>query len=282
MRAISNTDEQEFWSGPSGLSWITHESAQDYLLSEVLDLVLDRARIEPRARILDIGCGTGALSTVAAEAAGIHGRVLATDISEPMLKRAEQRLASFRQADTLLADAQSVVWPETAFNTAVSRFGVMFFGNPPEAFANIARALRKGGRMVFAAWGPPSRNPYWREVPRVAVERLDRPPSVPPHTPGPMGLSDRDWSIAQLEAAGLQDVACEAVSIHLPVRGTPEDAADLALAIGPAARVVRMFGAAKDDIASIREGIAEVVRPFSGPDDVRIPALVYIYTARTG
>ena len=154
MVDVVNTSEQEFWSGPSGQSWVAHEAVQDEVLSEALSAVMDRVGLSAGARAVDIGCGTGALSVAAAEAFGETGRVLATDISSPMLDRAKDRMRDFPQAGTLLADAESVEWPETGFDAAISRFGVMFFGNPPQAFANISRALKPGGRMVFAAWGP--------------------------------------------------------------------------------------------------------------------------------
>lgn len=280
MNEVANTDEQEFWSGPSGQSWVTHEAAQDRLLSEAADVVISRAGLAPGMRVLDIGCGTGALSVAAAERVGEDGRVLATDISAPMLDRAAERLRPYPHATTLLADAQTEDWPETGFDIAISRFGVMFFEDPAAAFANVARALRPGGRMVFAAWGPTARNLYWRDVPRVAIDRLGEPPKTPPNTPGPMGLADAAWSVGQFRNAGLTDVDCEEVEVGLPVNGTAAEAADLALRIGPAARVVRLFEATPGDVAAIRESIAGVLEPLHEGGVVRIPALLHLYTAR--
>lgn len=280
MGEIANSDEQEFWSGPSGQSWITYEAEQDRLLGEALDAVLERVDLQPGDGIVDIGCGAGALSEAAARAVGSDGRVLATDISTPLLRHAAERLKPYPQAEALLADAEVADWPMAGFDAAISRFGVMFFGNPPAAFANIGSALRSGGRMVFATWSPVSKNVYWRDPARIAVERLGAPPKSEPNTPGPMGMADIDWSLDQLRAAGLSDVACEEVEVGLPIDGTPEDAADLALEIGPAARVVRMFDATEDDVAAIREAIALDVAQYQDGDVVRLPATLNLYTAR--
>ena len=282
MASVANTKEQEFWSGPSGQSWVSHEAAQDEVLSEALGAVMDRAGLSADDRAIDIGCGTGALSVAAAGTVGETGRVLATDIAAPMLDRAKERLKDFPQAGTLLADAESVEWPETGFDVAISRFGVMFFGNPPRAFANIACALKPGGRMVFAAWGPAAKNPYWRDLPRIARERVGSPPRVPPNTPGPMGMADKDWSLDQLRAAGLNDIACEEVHVGLPLKGTPQDAANQSLMIGPAARLINMFDTTKDDFAAIKDGIARELSQYHDGDTVRIPALLYLYTATVG
>ena len=282
MANVINTGEQNFWSGPSGQSWVAHEAAQDEVLSEVLGALMDRVGLSAGDRAIDIGCGTGALSVAAAEVVGETGRVLATDIASPMLDRAKERLRDFPQAGTLLADAESAEWPETGFDAAISRFGVMFFGDPPQAFANIARALKPGGRMVFAAWGPAAKNPYWRDPPRIARERVGFPPRVPPNTPGPMGMADKDWSLDQLRAAGLSDIACEEVHVGLPLKGTPEDAANQTLVIGPAARVINMFDTTKDDFAAIKDGIAQELEQYRDGDTVRIPALLHLYTATLG
>ena len=107
MASVANTKEQEFWSGPSGQSWVAHEAAQDEVLSEVLGALMDRVGLSAGDRAIDIGCGTGALSVAAAEVVGETGRVLATDIASPMLDRAKERLRNFPQAGTLLADAES-------------------------------------------------------------------------------------------------------------------------------------------------------------------------------
>ena len=137
-----NTTQRDFWSGPSGKSWIAHEARQDALLESVADLVIDRALLQTGERVLDIGCGTGAVSEKAARALGPSGSVLASDISKPLLDRAAHRLADFPYASTLLGDAASVTWPEPPFDVALSRFGVMFFDDPSAAFVHIAGALR--------------------------------------------------------------------------------------------------------------------------------------------
>ena len=281
MAEVANAVEAGYWSGPSGQSWIEFETEQDRLLSEALDAVMARADLMSSGRVLDIGCGTGALSVAAAQRVGRGGRIVASDISAPMLARADERTRDLPQVMTHLADAETADWPEAGLDIALSRFGVMFFGNPPGAFANIARALNPGARMVFATWASVAKNVYWRDPARIAADRLGTPPAAGPNTPGPMGMADPDWSMAQLRAAGLTDVACEEVEIGLPIDGTPEEAAALALVIGPAARVVRLFEATETDRAVIRQNIARELEPYCEGNLVRIPAVINIYTART-
>src|SRR6202011_1571902 len=101
--------------------------------------------------VLEIGCGTGALTVPLAAAVGEHGRVIAVDISEPMLEVARQRVGecALRNVTLLLGDPQVFEFEPVAFDLATSRMGVMFFADPAAAFRNIGSALKLGGRLVF-------------------------------------------------------------------------------------------------------------------------------------
>lgn len=280
MADTPNANEKDFWEGPSGLSWIQFEEEQDTFLGEVAKLVIDQANPQPGDRVLDIGCGTGAVSLLAAERVGAEGRALATDISEPLLARAAERGEDLSQFGTHLADAETAVWPETGFDFAVSRFGVMFFADPPAAFANIARALKPGGRIVFAAWAPAKDNPYWRVPARRASERLGRPPKVEPDGPGPMGLATLPRALDRLRSAGLEDVDGQQVEVALRHPGGIVAAADLAVRIGAARRVINMFDGTADDEVSIRNAIASDFAPYATETGAAVPAAINLLTAR--
>ena len=282
MTDTPNAEEARFWSGTAGQSWIDLEDVQDRLLSELSDVTLSRAGLKPGDRAIDIGCGTGALTVAAAEAVGDKGRILATDIAPPFVARTAERASHLPQVATYLGDAQIAEWPEAGFDAAISRLGVMFFADPPKAFANIASALRPGGRMTFTAWAPAAVNPYWSDTARISVDRLGAPPKSKPNTPGPMGLSNRDWSLEQFRAAGLGDVACEEVDAFLPVDGPPEKAAALSMQIGPPARVIRLFEASDADRAAILDGLTRLMEAFRQGERVMIPARLLVYSATAG
>ncbi|MGP3913217.1 class I SAM-dependent methyltransferase [Nonomuraea sp. 10N515B] len=100
--------------------------------------------------MLDVGCGTGQTTRLAARTAP-HGHALGVDLSEPMLARA--RATAIAEGITNLrfeqGDAQVHPFPEGGFDVAISRGGIMFFADPVAAFANIGRALRPSGRLAF-------------------------------------------------------------------------------------------------------------------------------------
>ena len=119
------------------------------------------AAIRPGEEVLDIGCGAGQTTREAAGAAA-PGRVLGIDVSQPALERARE-LTAAEGLDNVTyeqGDAEVHRFEPGRFDVAISRFGVMFFSDPVAAFANIARALRRGGRVVLLVWQRRERNEW--------------------------------------------------------------------------------------------------------------------------
>ena len=85
-----NADQVAYWNGPAGQRWAERQAAQDVLLKPVADLVIDRAKLKPGERVIDVGCGSGATAIAFAREVAPSGHVLGVDISGPMLERARQ------------------------------------------------------------------------------------------------------------------------------------------------------------------------------------------------
>ncbi|NNL18577.1 MAG: methyltransferase domain-containing protein [Boseongicola sp.] len=280
MADIANDSERDFWSGPSGQSWVTSQEEMDTQLADVAHLVMRHADLQPGERVLDIGSGAGALSLLAADAVGSTGHVLAADISKPLLDCAEKRSSDIPQMNSLLADAQTTDWPKHPFDLAVSRFGVMFFADPPAAFANIARALKPGGRIVFAAWAHAGENPFWHIPTKHAVAHLGHPPKTEPNTPGPMGLADIDLACERLRKGGLENVEGRVETVHLRHPKGARAFANLCCRIGAAKRVITHFEADAQTQKTIENGIATDFAPFEQKDgSCAIPAAINLLTA---
>src|SRR5687767_9978445 len=144
---MPNVEEREYWDGTGGEHWATEADRYDFINRRFAERIGEALAPRPGERVLDVGCGNGALSLTIAPLVQPGGSVCGLDLSGPMLavarRRAEEAVldnAAFEQGD-----AQVHALPEAAFDAAVSRFGVMFFEDPVAAFANIGRALRPGG-----------------------------------------------------------------------------------------------------------------------------------------
>ena len=100
-----NADQIAFWNGVAGKHWTDRQSVQDVVLAPVTGKLIARADAQPGQRILDIGCGCGAIAIQLARKVGPSGHVLGIDISVPMLERARQLTSRELPADYVLADA---------------------------------------------------------------------------------------------------------------------------------------------------------------------------------
>lgn len=278
-----NADQRDYWSAsPSGAKWLTYEDQLDAVLAPVLDLVIARSEIGPGDKVLDIGCGTGASLLAAARAVGSAGDVLGVDISAPFLDRAGQRAraAGPGRISVLNADAQVHAFAPGARDALISRFGVMFFSDPQAAFANMARALRPGGSMTFAAWSGMTNNPWFRVPFEAAAARLGRPPAADPDAPGPMAFQDSPRVMDLMRRAGLDKVSCEVVTVALTPAGGADDVAALCLRVGPAARLMAEFGGSAADAQAIE---ADILARFSELDRdgrITVPAEINLFRAR--
>ncbi|MFA3915675.1 class I SAM-dependent methyltransferase [Ruegeria hyattellae] len=280
---MPNTDQHEYWSSsPSGIKWLTYEDRLDAAMATVLDLVIDRAALQPGERVLDIGCGTGASLLAAAEKVGSAGAVLGLDISPPFVDRAQSRARDAGVNNILVrhADAQVALFDGPPRDVLISRFGMMFFADPQAAFANLARALRPGGRMCLAAWGGVSDNLWFRLPFEAATRRLGTPPASDPDAPGPMGFQNAARVTGLMQAAGLREVTCDEIDILMTPLGTAEEVADLCLRVGPASRVVTHFEGSHADAQAIREDLMARLQPFGTPAGLRIPAPINLFEAR--
>lgn len=104
------------------------------------------------ATVLDLGCGAGLDSLVAAERVGAHGRVIAVDFSEAMVERAQEAAneAGLHNVSVVLGDAEAIPLEDGSVDVAL--VNGIFNLNPfrTKVFAELARVLRPGG-VVFAA-----------------------------------------------------------------------------------------------------------------------------------
>jgi SAM-dependent methyltransferase len=277
----ANEAMRHYWNTVAGPRWVASPGFRERRNQESLALLLTCLRLAGGESVLEIGCGTGAVTVPLAEAVGEHGRVVAVDISEPMLGAARQRIeASGVHNVTLLSgDAQVLAFEPAAFDVATSRMGVMFFADPVAAFRNMGGALRPGGRLVFACWAPLAENRHWLISYDIALRHLGQPEPSTDHAPGPLAFTDPDYIRRILTAAGFAQIVVERA--HPTIIGSsPEEEARQALTMGPTARLID----AKQPPEATRQVIAqEIAAAFAaeasaGP--IRLPATIFLVTAR--
>lgn len=245
MPHIVNVDQSQAWNGYEGEHWARNQDRWDAVNAGFNEPLLDAAAVRPGERVLDVGCGAGATTRLAARRAGPDGRALGVDLSGPMLARAEEtaREETARQEGAVdvsfeRGDAQIHPFPAGAFDVAISRFGVMFFADPVAAFANIRRTLRPGGRLAFICAAEPQRNDWLRAIAGLRgilpVGDFETPGERDTsRSPGMFSLADPDATRGVLSGAGFACVEVRRVEGYGLWGRDAGDAAAFLLGSGP-------------------------------------------------
>jgi SAM-dependent methyltransferase len=274
-----NEDQHTRWNGIDGEYWTTNQDRLDRTLAPVTGPLLAFAAPLLGSTVIDVGCGCGATTIEFARAVGPSGRVIGIDLSARMLALAAERLRRFDNTTCLLGDAAELSLHHLGADLIVSRFGVMFFGNPLAAFTNLRAGLAPGGRLRFACWRPINENP-WLQIPLHAVyEHARRLPKPDPEEPGPFAFADTARVTRVLTAAGFTAPTFTPLNLQMDIAagGTLEDAVNQASAMGPAKRAL---ADQPDEIrAAASESIRRALTPYASAAGVRLTGAVWLVGA---
>jgi SAM-dependent methyltransferase len=167
-------------------------------------------------------------------------------------------------------DAQTERFGDEVFDLLVSQLGVMFFDEPTAAFGSLRRALRAGGRLVFACWQGVERNPWHTGT---ALRSFVPPRPVPPAGKSPVGpfsLGDHEYACDVLGGAGFTTV--ESVAVETTVRAPASAVADAAL--------LPFMGVEPDRLEEAEAAVERHLQRFAvGPDLYEYPLAFRIYEA---
>lgn len=156
--------------------------------------------------MLDLASGVGDPALSLAAAVGPTGHVVATDLGPGMISLAEDlaRTKGLKNIEFSEANAESLPFPDESFDVVTCRFGVMFFPDQAKAMKECRRVLKRGGRVVFVAWGTKDQ-PFCSSTAGVVMKYVQMPPPDP-DAPNLFMFGERGRLRRTLEAAGFADV----------------------------------------------------------------------------
>ena len=161
----------------------TYDAAADHFDDEPLAFwerigrrTVERLGLPAGAKVLDVGCGTGASALPAAHAVGPSGSVVGVDLSTRLLDRAraKARTQGLSNIDFRQADMTSLGYPDGGFDAVVSVFSVFFVPDMESLVRELWRMVRPGGKLAVTTWGPRIFEPaYSRWQSEIKQERPD-------------------------------------------------------------------------------------------------------------
>lgn len=154
--------------------------------------------------VLELACGTGILTRRLLDRLSPMARLIASDLSLPMMVYAKERIGSSERVEWRQADATSLPFPDAAFDAVICQFGVMFFPDKLTAMKEVRRVLRPGRSFLFNVWGSLEDN----VLPRIAYQAVrERVSDSPPEFMNiPFGYYQPEIIRAVLHQAGFRDV----------------------------------------------------------------------------
>ena len=273
--ANANAEQSARWNDQAGRNWAELSDLLDRMLEPFVAPLLDSIGPVADRRILDVGCGAGALTLAAAKRGAIG---LGVDISAPLIEAALERARRLGAAgaEFVKADAQSHRFEPGSFDALISRFGVMFFDDPAAAFRNLRSAVRAGGRLACLAWRSPAENGFMTAAERAVADVLPHLPGRVDDAPGQFGFADPDRVRLILAASGWRDIAIRAVDVQCSL--PEEELRVYARRMGPVADLLPSL----DDGArsEVERRLDSAFLPYLSGGEARFTAACWMVTAR--
>jgi SAM-dependent methyltransferase len=274
---VPNAEQVAGWDGPSGLFWVENAARYAETTRPHTAALLASGPVAPGDAVLDVGCGSGNLTRAAARLAGPGGSALGVDLSGAQVAYARSLAADLPGAAFEQADAQTYDFGAGRFDALVSQFGTMFFDGPAAAFANLARAVRPGGRLTLVVWAALEDNEWVTAT--VGALAGDAPlPRPPADAPGPFSMSEPDRVRALLTGAGFTGVGLEAVHGEASWGADVEDAYPFVLGGATVRRTLAALPEAEQPAA--RDRLRATLAEHAGPGGVRFRSKSWLVTAR--
>ena len=238
--------------------------------AELAQALIAAAGVRSGQRVLDVGCGPGALTRALVDVVGA-AQVAAVDPSAPFAEACVQRLPGVRVE---VGAAEALPFPDDDFDAALSQLVVNFMREAEAGVREMRRVTRDGGMVAAAVWDYAGEmtilRRFWDAVVALdpAAEELDEGRSMPYCTPESLGAL---WT-----AAGLRDVRVEPAVVGARYEGFGDLWAPLELGVAPSGAYVASLP------APARESLKAELRARLGVGDepFRLTARAWVVTGR--
>ncbi|MBI2171483.1 MAG: class I SAM-dependent methyltransferase [Chloroflexi bacterium] len=234
------------------------------------DLV-DAAGVRQGARVLDVACGTGAVTRIVAQRVGPSGKVVGLDVNAGVLAVA-RTAAPASNIQWLEGNAASIALPDASFDAVVCQQGLQFFPDRPAGLAEMRRVLKPGGRLALSCWLSVKHQP-WIAIEQALAKRIGAEQAALP----PFGLGDAPSIRSLLANAGFRDIRLRTDA--KPARFHSSEHLMRATVAGSVTMMGQLTSQGPGVLDAIVAEVSEALRDFEDDDGVALPIVSHIFTA---
>ncbi len=211
---VSTNELRATWESAAP-GWAKWESEFTRNLVDATGTLFDHVNMTAGMRVLDLACGAGSQTLMAARRVGEGGSVVACDISDKILRHTRENAdrAGLSNIETRRSAAEDLSGEGGQFDAAYSRLGLMLFAAPKTALAVLHGVLKPGGRFAALVFSTPDRNPYQAEPMKILLRHAGAPPPRPGQ-PGIFALGGPGVLEALLRESGFADI--ELATVRAP------------------------------------------------------------------
>ena len=270
-------DQMELWNGHAGQAWVKAQEVLDGLFKPFEELLVEAVSAQARRHVLDVGCGAGGTTLAIARVLGEEGGATGVDLSDPMIAAARTRAERERlPARFVCADAQTYEFEHASFDMVVSRFGVMFFDDSVQAFANLRRAATDDAELRCIAWRSAAENPFMTTAERAAAALLPNLPERRPDEPGQFAFANAERVATILRASDWAEIDIRPIDVACVLPET--ELVPYLTQLGPVGRALQ--GVDEPTRTRVVETVRAAFGPYVRGADVRFTAACWTIGAR--
>ena len=255
---IINNEQYEFWNKGIGQKWVNEDSAMNERFTVLTNEFFKRTKINKNEKVLDIGCGGGITSYEASKLVGNNGYVLGADISQILLDLAEKNYSNIQNLEFKYCDVQNYEFKKNVFNKVISRFGVMFFENPIDAFKNIHNSIEDGGSLHFMCWTNVMENEFFTASANIIIKFLNKDFPAVTRAPGPFAFSEEEYIKQILIETDFRNIKVEKFYSEISTNDPPTKDGNLLFNIGLAGRLLSEENLSEEKLSIIKNEIIEM------------------------
>lgn len=164
--------------------------------------LVEVANIRPSNSVLDVACGTGAVSIQVAHLLGPSGVLVGIDFSRGALEIAR---SSVPTGNFFEMDAENIGLVTRRFDRILCQYALMFFPDPAHVLSQLYELLKNGGRLAMAVHGTPEGVPYFSTVMEPVLRHI--PDIRPKGTPTVHRFGDLSDLKEVITNAGFKDIS---------------------------------------------------------------------------
>jgi SAM-dependent methyltransferase len=271
---MPETGIRQQWEGAAA-GWARWEARIAAWMEPATEAMLAMADVRAGARVLDLASGAGSQTLDAARRVGAQGSVVASDISETMLRHVQENAhaAGLANVTTLAGAAEDLDLGAESFDAVICRLGLMLFVDPAKALLTARSALRPEAKAAVVVFTTPARNPFMAKAMQILLRHAGKtPPS--PGQPGIFSLGGPGVLEQLLASCGFVGVEQRTLDVPLRMPSAAEALTMMQEAFGAYRAVVSDSPEAVQ--AAAWAEVAETLKTFETPTGFVAPAEVAV------